>query len=149
MRFLFVHNDYARRSGEEFAVESLADLLESHGHRVDWFRRCSDEIVGSMYGSAKAFLCGIHNPSAIRALETILDETSPDIVQFQNLYPLLSPSVVQSASRRGIPTVMRCPNYRLFCPTGLLLSRGRCTQQGGARCDEGGTEHAFSLVLRL
>lgn len=39
----------------------------------------------------------------------------------QNLYPLLSPSIFKPLNDRHVPVVMRCPNYRLFCPGGLCL----------------------------
>jgi len=123
-RILYVHNDYARPSGEEYAAEGIVDLLRAHGHEVFWFRRSSAEMSGSFGGRAKAFLTGIHNPFAAKALARKLDEVKPDIVQVQNLYPFFSPSILGPVKKRRIPIVMRCPNYRLFCPNGLHLSNG-------------------------
>lgn len=129
MRVLFVHNDYAARSGEEIAAEGLAGLLTEHGHEVFWFRRSSSEISESTAGRAKALFTGIHNPFAARALARTLDEVKPDLVQVQNIYPLLSPSIFARIKARGIPVVMRCPNYRLFCPNGLHLVRGEVCER--------------------
>lgn len=125
MRIVFAHNDYGRPSGEEHACESLAELLTTHGHGVDWFRRSSAELNGSSVSLIKAFFAGIHNPSAKREMARRLAAFQPDIVQVQNLYPLLSPSVLDACSSARVPVVMRCPNYRLFCPSGLHLSHGR------------------------
>ena len=55
-------------------------------------------------------------------MDKVLDEFKPDVVQVQNLYPLLSSSIFQPIKKRGIPVIMRCPNYRLFCPAGLCLN---------------------------
>ena len=129
MRLLYVHNDYGKPSGEEHAADSIADLLESHGHEVLWFRRSSAELAGSLAGKIKASIAGVHNPFAARALARRLDETKPDVVQVQNLFPLLSPSIFKPIKQRGIPVVMRCPNYRLFCPNGLHLVRGRVCEK--------------------
>ncbi len=129
MRILFVHNDYASLSGEEHAAETIADLCASHGHEVIWFRRSSSEIGDSIGGKAKAFFAGIHNPFAVRSLSRMLDEVEPDLVQVQNIYPLLSPSIFRPIKSRGIPVVMRCPNYRLFCPNGLHLVRGEVCEK--------------------
>jgi glycosyltransferase involved in cell wall biosynthesis len=74
---------------------------------------------------ARAFFTGIHNPSAAKALAGELDRFGPDIVQVQNLYPLISPSIFAPIRRRSIPVVMRCPNYRIFCPNGRHLVKGR------------------------
>lgn len=129
MRILYIHNDYAKPSGEEHAAASLAGLLEEHGHEVEFFRRSSAEIAGSCWGQAKAFFAGIANPWAAAAVARKLDEYKPDLVQVQNLYPLLSPSIFRPIRARGIPVVMRCPNYRLFCPNGL------CCDMSGQVCE--------------
>lgn len=121
MKILYVHNEYAKPSGEEHAARELVALLEEHGHEVRWFTRSSAEIADSTTGKVKALVAGIYNPFSARELGKILDEYKPDIVQVQNLYPLLSPAIFKPIKKRGIPVVMRCPNYRLFCPTGLSL----------------------------
>ena len=124
MKVLFVHNSYSDStpSGEEYASRELAALLAEHGHEVRWFKRSSDEIRSSFYGHVKAFFAGIYNPRSAKTLDKVLEEYHPDIVQVQNIYPLLSSSIFKTLKKRGIPVVMRCPNYRLFCPSGLCLS---------------------------
>jgi glycosyltransferase involved in cell wall biosynthesis len=124
LRILFVHNEYARPSGEEHASQAIADLMASHGHQVSWYRRSSAEIADSAMGKVKAFFAGVHNPWTAEEMARRLDELQPDLVQVQNLYPLLSPSIFRPCRERGVPVVMRCPNYRLFCPNGLHLCRG-------------------------
>ncbi len=56
------------------------------------------------------------------------------MVQVQNLYPLISPAVLKAIKKTGIPVVMRCPNYRIFCPNSLFLNKhGRvCEKCTGA-----------------
>lgn len=137
MRILFVHNSYSDKtpSGEEHASRELASLLEEHGHDVAWYRRSSDEIRTGL-GPLKSFFTGIYNPASAMALAKVLDEFRPDVVQVQNLYPLLSSSIFKPIKKRGIPVVMRCPNYRLFCPAGL------CLKPNGEVCEQcfGGKE---------
>jgi glycosyltransferase involved in cell wall biosynthesis len=137
MKILFIHNNYASdNSGEEHAAEGLAQLLEEHGHTVSWYRRSSAEIVGSLAKNMKAFCTGIWNPVAIREIKNKIEEFQPDVVQVQNVYPLISAAVFGAVKKRGIPIVMRCPNYRLFCPTGLHLDgEGEVCEQclSGAR----------------
>lgn len=125
MKILFVHNSYSDQtpSGEEHASRELAALLTEHGHEVRWFKRSSDELRSSMAGPIKAFFTGIYNPYSAKSLDKVLAEYHPDIVQVQNVYPLLSSSIFKPLKRRGIPVVMRCPNYRLFCPNGLCLNK--------------------------
>lgn len=142
MKILFVHNSYSDMtpSGEEHASRELATLLEEHGHEVRWFKRSSDEIRSGV-GPVKSFFAGIYNPFSARELAKVLDIFNPDIVQVQNLYPLLSSSIFKPIKERGIPVVMRCPNYRLFCPAGL------CLNSSGEVCEKcfGGKEwHCIS-----
>jgi glycosyltransferase involved in cell wall biosynthesis len=129
MRILYIHNQYAATSGEEHAAEAIAGLLKRHGHEVFWFRRSSENIGRSYVNQARALFSGIHNPRAARALARELDEIRPDLVQVQNIYPWLSPSIFRPIRERRIPVVMRCPNYRLFCPNGLHLVRGKVCER--------------------
>lgn len=122
MRLLFIHNSYSDKipSGEEQASKELASLLEEHGHEVRWYKRSSDEIRNGL-GRIKAFFTGVFNPCSVKELSRLVDDFKPDIVQVQNIYPLISSSIFKPLKKRNISVVMRCPNYRLFCPNGLCL----------------------------
>ena len=129
MNVLYIHNDYGRPSGEEHAAEQIAGVLTERGHTVRWFRRSSGELGQSLAGRVKGFFTGIHNPAAAAALNRLLDRGKPDVALVQNLYPLISPSIFAVLRQRQIPVVMRCPNYRLFCPNGLHLVGGRICER--------------------
>jgi glycosyltransferase involved in cell wall biosynthesis len=128
MRFLIAHNQYGAMSGEEHALGAIAGLLEQNGHQVHWFLRSSAHIQG--FGEkAGAFFSGIHSFAAERALREFLKGHHVDAALVQNLYPFLSPSIFPVFREFSIPVVMRCPNYRLFCPSGLHLSRGEICER--------------------
>lgn len=131
MKILFVHNNYgSNNSGEEHAAQGLADLLTQNGHCVEWYRKSSDVIGSSKSQKFSAFFSGFYNPNAIKELEHKIEEFKPDIIQIQNLYPFISPGIIPAIKKMGIPIVMRCPNYRLFCPTGLHLDpKGRVCEK--------------------
>ncbi|WP_338242924.1 glycosyltransferase family 4 protein [Aurantiacibacter hainanensis] len=133
MKLLFVHNRYGKRSGEEVMLERIVDLLRSRGHEVDtWFADSAD-IEGPL-AMAKAGASGIHSPSSRREIAQRLRDDRPDIVQVQNLYPLISPSILPVIKDAGVPVVMRLSNYRLVCPNGLFLSHGKvCEACTGGR----------------
>jgi glycosyltransferase involved in cell wall biosynthesis len=134
MNILFVHNDYAKPSGEEHAVQNMANALESGGHHISWLRASSAVIGDSVSHKVKAFFSGIYSVRSRRKMERLLEGGACDLVQVQNLFPFLSPSVLGPCRSRGIPVVMRCPNYRLFCPNGLHLSHGQvCERCAGGR----------------
>ena len=116
------------------AVDGLRDCLESHGHTVIPFYRSSAELRRSKSGKAAAFFSGIYSSSARREFACLLDEERPDLVHINNLFPLISPSILAETKSRGVPAVMTVHNYRLLCPTGLLFSHGElCHRCAGGR----------------
>ena len=128
MRILIAHNEYGKPSGEEHAVRAIAGILQSHGHQVNLFLRSSAEIQSTSV-KVRAFFSGIYSPKAKREMLATLSESQPDLVQVQNLFPFLSPSILDACRQAGVPVVMRCPNYRLFCPNSLLLSHGKICER--------------------
>lgn len=129
MHFLLAHNDYGRPSGEEQAIDNISSAIVSGGHTVSWFRVSSSDIGESLFQKSKAFLSGIYSVDSRKKIKRLLDEGTFDLVQIQNLYPFLSPSILRPCKAKGIPVVMRCPNYRLFCPNGLHLSHGQVCER--------------------
>lgn len=67
----------------------------------------------------------------------------PDIVHVHNVFPLISPSVLSVCHDHGIPVVMSVHNYRLICPNGLHMPKGR--HDVCERCRGG---HEYWCVLR-
>ncbi|GAB3819325.1 glycosyltransferase [Kribbella italica] len=66
--------------------------------------------------------------AAERDLTFRLQKQRPDIVHVHNTFPLLSPSVLRSASRAGLPVVATLHNFRLLCANAVL-------QRDGAPCE--------------
>lgn len=127
MKLLFVHNRYGKRSGEEIMLDRIVALLRDRGHEVDTWFADSAAITG-IAGKLGAAASGIHSPASRREIARRLAADRPDIVQVQNLYPLISPSVLPIIRQAGVPIVMRLSNYRLVCPNGLFLSHGEVCQ---------------------
>lgn len=133
MKLLFVHNRYGKRSGEEIMLERIVDLLRARGHHVDTHFADSAEISG-IGGKLSAAASGLRSASSIKALRARIAQDRPDLVQVQNLYPLISPAVLPVIREAGVPIVMRLSNYRLVCPNGLFLSHGEvCRACAGGR----------------
>ncbi|HEV2169766.1 MAG TPA: glycosyltransferase, partial [Candidatus Binatus sp.] len=124
MKICVVHNAYGKLSGEEVAVQNLSRYLREKGHSVVEFFRDSATIPDSGTAKAGALLSGIYSFSARREFSHLLDAERPDVVHVNNLYPLISTSILDESKRRRIPTVMTLHNYRLACPTGLMMSQG-------------------------
>lgn len=119
-----IHNEYAAPSGEEIQFNHIVDILRSHDHDIYIYRRNSDEIERMTFGKLRAFMGGIYNPYSLKNIAKVISEFNPDCVFLQNLYPLISPSILPIIRKSNIPVIMRVANYRLMCPNGLHLSHG-------------------------
>ncbi|SCF46846.1 Glycosyltransferase involved in cell wall bisynthesis [Micromonospora mirobrigensis] len=121
------HNRYreAQPSGENTIVDAEIAQLTEAGVEVLPFLRSSDEIP-SMSKAAKALLpiSPIWAPKAQQDLGRLLDEHRPDVLHLHNPYPLLSPWVVRTAHRHGVPVVQTVHNYRQVCSSGLYFRDG-------------------------
>ncbi len=114
-------------------VSRIIELLREYGHDVCSYFRSSSEINGSLTGQIRAFFSGLYSFSSRKQIRQIINDFKPDVIQVQNLYPLISPSVLVEAGRHNIPVVMRCANYRLICPNGLFFRDGKICE----KCAEG------------
>jgi glycosyltransferase involved in cell wall biosynthesis len=155
MRVLLVNKYHHLRSGTERYLFNLKRLLESRGHRVEvfamdhplnepatysrWFVPYMDFHAIRPEGFVEAARRVIWDPGAARRIASVLDEFRPDMVHILNIYHHISPSILLSIGRRGIPVVQTLNDYKLICPNYLLYTRGApCT-----RCRRGGYLQAF------
>ena len=121
------HNRYreAQPSGENTIVDAEIAQLTAAGVEVLPFIRSSDEIP-AMSKPAKALLpiSPIWAPKAQHDLDRLITEHRPDVLHLHNPYPLLSPWVVRTAHRHGVPVVQTVHNYRQVCSSGLYFRDG-------------------------
>jgi glycosyltransferase involved in cell wall biosynthesis len=125
VKILVVHNAYRRFSGEEAAVETQMKVLGARGHRILSFPTNVTDLETGPLSKARAFFSGIYSLASKRMMQQLLREYSQDIVHIHNLFPWISPSILPECRRAGVPVVMTVHNYRLVCPNGLHMPKGR------------------------
>ena len=114
-------------------IGRIMELLKDNGHEVSTYFRKSSEIITSR-DKLEAFFSGIYSFSSRKEIRKIIAVTKPDLIQVQNLYPLISPSVLVEAYKQSVPVIMRCANYRLICPNGLFMTENQiCEKCSGGR----------------
>jgi glycosyltransferase involved in cell wall biosynthesis len=127
MKVVVAHNRYrqAQPSGENTVVDAEIEQLRAAGVEVVPLLRCSDEI-SALPATAKALLpiSPIYAPGAQQDLNRLLAEHRPDVLHLHNPYPLLSPWVVRTAHRHGVPVVQTVHNYRHVCSSGVYFRDG-------------------------
>ncbi|XVV12686.1 glycosyltransferase family 4 protein [Actinoplanes sp. CA-131856] len=131
MKVVVAHNRYreAMPSGENVIVDTEIAQLRAAGAEVIPFQRSSDSI-GELPLAEKALLplSPIYGRAAQRDLAQLLEAERPDVLHLHNPYPLLSPWVVRTAHKHGVPVVQTVHNYRQVCSSGLYFRDGHNCQ---------------------
>jgi glycosyltransferase involved in cell wall biosynthesis len=131
VKVVVAHNRYreAQPSGENIIVDQEIGQLAAAGVTVVPFLRSSDAIA-NLPVTSKALLpiSPIYAPGAQRDLAELLRLERPDVLHLHNPYPLLSPWVVRTAHRFGVPVVQTVHNYRQVCSSGLYFRDGGICQ---------------------
>jgi glycosyltransferase involved in cell wall biosynthesis len=140
MRVVQIHNQRMVQGGSEVMFDSTISLLQEFGHEVVVFKRANSEIA-DLKGKIKAAVSGIYSSKAKADLENILASIKPDIVHVHNLYPLLSPSILDACHNAAVPVVMRLSDFTLICPTSHHFREGAICE----RC-LGGREYQCVLT---
>ena len=123
MKVLLVHEHYRRPGGEDQVFADEGWLLESRGHAVVRHTRHNDEVgrTGRLRLAAET----VWSRRAAAEVGALIDRERPDVMHCHNTFPLLSPSILHAAARRGVATVQTLHNFRLVCPQAQLLRDGR------------------------
>ena len=129
MRFLLVHNNYGKYSGEEAVVDKMAAMFQSHNHTVCFYRLTTEGARDTISDKIKGFTAGIYSHTGVKGIKKILRKDKPDIINVHNLYPFISPAALFECKKAGIPVVMTVHNFRLICPTGLFMRNGKPCEQ--------------------
>lgn len=131
MKVVVAHNRYrqAQPSGENNVVDLETAQLAAAGVEVLPFLRSSDEIP-SMPVADRLLLpvSPVWAPRAQHDIAALIRAHRPDVVHLHNPYPLISPWVVRTAHRLGVPVVQTVHNYRQVCASGLYFRDGRICQ---------------------
>lgn len=128
MRILQLHNYYQQAGGEDTVVAAEKDLLLRHGHEVELVSANNDGI-DSLIQAAKAGLKAIYSRSSHDIVQKAIRRFKPDIVHVHNFFPVLTPSVYYAAKGERVPVVQTLHNYRLTCPSALLMRDGKVCEE--------------------
>jgi glycosyltransferase involved in cell wall biosynthesis len=175
VRVLAVNKFFYVKGGCERYFFDLEELLKSRGHEVRHLsmthprnRPSSDSrfFVSEVDFSRKeplgrALRKGmrvIYSMEARRSMDAVIKETSPDVVHLHNIAHQLSPSILGSTKRRGLPVVQTLHDYKLICPVYVLMRDGRiCEDCRGGRfynvamkgCHPGGFAAALAHAAEM
>lgn len=134
MRVLHAYNAHRGLGGSDRTTEATIEVLRERGIEVEEFVRDSKDLPRNLAGKIQAFAGGLYAAQAVRDFEEVLRERRPDVVHVHELYPLISPWILPSCTRAGIPVIMSCSDFRLSCPIATHYTRGEaCFRCVGGR----------------
>lgn len=124
MNILIVHNKYNSKGGEDITVEKEIKLLEKNGHKVNFFTRSNSQIK-SIFSKIKTAINSSFSYETYNYFNNTSFLQKYDIIHVHNFFPLITPSIFYAAKKNNIPIVMTLHNYRLICPSGLLMHKNK------------------------
>lgn len=125
-RVLRVHNRYQECGGEDVAYEAETALLAAHGHDVDTLEFSNDDIADqrSVVDSARLALTTVWSRAGRDRIREAIHAFQPDVVHFDNTFPLVSPAAYAVGRSAGVAVVQSLHNYRLLCPSATFFRDG-------------------------
>lgn len=124
MKILLLHNYYQYRGGEDVYFDSLTKLLQERGHNVFTYTKNSNNIQ-SLKDKVKVTFGLFWSRKIEKELTKLIKRCKPDIAQFQNIFPLITPTAYFVCKKYNIPIVQRVSNYRFACPKGILFRNSK------------------------
>ncbi len=150
MKIIFLNNFFYLRGGSERVMFQEIELLKEKGHEVAVFSQRFEQNLASDYsdyfvepidnsslkgiGGIRQGLNLINNRQAARNFQRLVSEFKPDVIHAHNIYGGLTTSVLAQTRRHGVPCVLTLHDYKLVCPSYLMLNKGRvCNACQGRR----------------
>ncbi len=142
LKILTANKFFWRKGGAEAVFFNTAELLERMGHRIVHFSMKHPKNLASSFAlyfvdfadydqidgaltKMRAAKNAVYNAEARRKIERLIDEEKPELAHVHNVHHQLSPSILFALKSRGVPVVMTLHDFKLICPSALLMSGGR------------------------
>jgi glycosyltransferase involved in cell wall biosynthesis len=131
--------------GTEQYFRNLATILENHGHQTipfalehpnnpetpfaEYFLPNLDYREPSgiyrLQNAARILTRTLYSWEARRKIEALISDTNPDIAHLQSIEHHISPSILHSLRKYGVPVVQSVNTYKLVCASYRLFSFDR------------------------
>lgn len=140
MKILCTNNYYYIRGGSEKVFFDEMEILKKHNHDVVPFSRHHIKNIYSEYNKyfpsnldyekinlVKKVLAAknlIYSLESKKKMFEALKSIKPDLIHAHNIYGRLTSSIIDAAKVEKVPVVMTLHDYKLACPSYLMLYKG-------------------------
>ncbi len=134
-----------------------AEILESKGHQSvffamqhpdnlpcdnsEYFMPLIDILKSDALNYIRASFRNLYSFKARTHISRLLDRYTVDIVHMHDIHRQMSPSILYEIKKRGIPTVMTLHNYKMICPSFIMMFNNKPCEA----CDKGAYYNAAKL----
>lgn len=116
MKILLIHTNYTQAGGEDAVVLQEMELLQQqHEVEILYFQNQAG-LKGALQ-----FLCSIWNVNTGSVVRKKIKAFQPDVVHLHNWHFASGPLIIRIVKKMGVPLVHTLHNYRLICPSAILL----------------------------
>ena len=137
-RVFFSDMQALRDRGIEVVPFSAADPANDRGPYTSCFPRGVDTQTARPLSRMRAALEAIYCRRTANAFAELVKRTAPHLVHCHNIYGRLTTSLLNVADRLRVPVVLTVHDYKLICPSYLMLRGGQpcdaCVDGGYYRC---------------
>lgn len=145
-RLLNINSYHYRRGGADAVYFDHASLMQELGWKnaywamnhpknqpSDWSEYFVDEIeFGSAYSARDKLLKAskvVWSLEAQRKLSRLIADFKPDVAHLHNIYHHLSPSILSTLKKAGIPVVLTAHDLKLACPSYTMYTGGQVCER--------------------
>lgn len=150
MKILLVNKYFHLKGGSEKVFFNEANLLQNRGHQVIFFsmrdgrniscaqsdyfiNRIDYEQPAGIKEQLRQSLKILYSFEAKKKIEKLIEREKPEIAHLHNIYHQISPSIIHSLKKYGIPIVMTLHDYKMVCPSYAMWRNGQICE----RCRQG------------
>ena len=140
MKILLVNKYFYLKGGAEQVMFDTADILLEKGHEVSFFSMEHPNNKTTEYSNyfvsnvdfnrreiahaGKAAMRILYSFEAKQNIDRLIQTFRPDIAHLHNIYHQISPSIIHSLKKAGVPIVMTLHDYKVVCASYSMLADG-------------------------
>jgi glycosyltransferase involved in cell wall biosynthesis len=127
--------------GADVIYFRTAEILEQHGHSsvffamqhpqnlpcitTEYFVPFIDVHKNNIMNYMRASFRNLYSFKARQCIARLLDRYSIDLIHAHDIHRQMSPSILYEIKKRGIPVVMTLHNYKMICPSFIMMIHGK------------------------
>ncbi len=146
MKVLSVNKFHYVKGGADRLYLEWSELLEKKGHEIVYFSMQHERNQATTYAryfveNVEFFNNGgrrnlpsmalrvLYSRQARRRIELLIEDTRPEIAHLHNIAHQLSPSILDSLKKHGLPVVQTVHDYKFGCPTYSFFTQGQVCER--------------------